>query len=111
MTTGEKIRNARKAKGMTQEELGAKIGVQKAAINKYETGIVVNLKRSTIAALSRALGVSPTYLLGDIDHEPSDLDLQLLEAYHSADSGIRHSVLILLGIESKEKEKSEQSVI
>lgn len=36
MTTGEKIKMLRVKKGMSQEELGKKVGVQKAAINKYE---------------------------------------------------------------------------
>ena len=51
MTTGERIRQLRIEHDMTQEELGAKIGVQKAAIYKYETGLIVNLKRSTIEKL------------------------------------------------------------
>ena len=63
MTTGEKIKQLRKERGMTQEELGNLIGVQKAAINKYETGVVVNLKQATIAALAEALHVSPVELL------------------------------------------------
>lgn len=63
MTTGEKIKQLRKERGLTQEELGNLIGVQKAAINKYETGVVVNLKQATIAALADALQVSPVELL------------------------------------------------
>ena len=54
-TIGERIKTARVNRDMTQEELGKKIGVQRAAINKYETGVVVNLKRSTIEALAQAL--------------------------------------------------------
>lgn len=50
MTTGERIKELRLQKGLSQEELGAMIGVKKAAINKYETGVVVNLKRSTISS-------------------------------------------------------------
>ena len=68
MTTGEKIKQLRKRLGMTQEELGNLIGVQKAAINKYETGVVVNLKKSTIASLAKALHVSPIELLSADDH-------------------------------------------
>lgn len=64
MTTGEKIKKLRNEKGMSQEELGMIIGVKKAAINKYENGIVVNLKRTTIAKLAIALETTPTYLLG-----------------------------------------------
>lgn len=68
MTTGEKIKMLRVKKRMSQEELGKKVGVQKAAINKYEKGIVVNLKMSTIAKLADALDVTPVYLMG-IDEE------------------------------------------
>ena len=51
-------------KNLSQEELGEKIGVQKAAINKYETGIVVNLKRGIIVKLAEALDTTPAYLMG-----------------------------------------------
>lgn len=65
MTTGEKIRLLRKARNMTQDSLGKAIGVQKAAINKYETGQIINLKRATIQRLSAALGCSPLFLFDD----------------------------------------------
>ncbi len=71
MTTGERIKAARLNKGLTQEELGKMIGVQRAAINKYESGAVVNLKRSTIAKLATALGVKGSWLIC-ADEESSD---------------------------------------
>lgn len=64
MTTGDRIKQLRNTLGMSQEELGQKVGVKKAAINKYETGIVVNLKRSVIDKLSEALHTTPAYLMG-----------------------------------------------
>lgn len=64
MTTGERIRQLRIEHQMTQEELGARIGVQKAAIYKYENGLVVNLKRSILEKLAIVLDTSPTYLMG-----------------------------------------------
>ena len=45
MTTGERIKMLRKEHNLTQEELGAKIGVQKAAIQKYEKGTVKHKTR------------------------------------------------------------------
>lgn len=75
MTTGERIRQLRIAHQMTQEELGAKIGVQKAAIYKYENGLVVNLKRSTIEKLALVLETTPTYLMGMEDGEPTVSEL------------------------------------
>lgn len=74
MTTGERIRQLRIEHQMTQEELGAKVGVQKAAIYKYENGLVVNLKRSTIEKLALVLETTPTYLMGMEDSEPNPND-------------------------------------
>ncbi len=66
--TGKRIRARRKELDMTQEELGQKAGVTKATINKYETGIVQNLKRSTIEDIAKALNVSPSYIMGWTDN-------------------------------------------
>lgn len=63
-TLGEKIKNKRLDLNMTQDELGEKIGVQKSAVAKYESGRVENLKRSTIIKLAQALNTSPAYLMG-----------------------------------------------
>lgn len=65
MNIGEKIKTARLSKGMTQEELGEILGVQKSAIAKYENGRVVNIKRSTLKKISDALGIPPHELIFD----------------------------------------------
>lgn len=64
MTTGERIKALRLEKGLSQEELGRLVGVQRAAINKYEKGLVVNLKRDTANRLAQALGTTPAALMG-----------------------------------------------
>ena len=63
MDIGSKIKTARLAKGMTQEELGQLVGVQKSAIAKYESGRVVNIKRSTLKKLSDILDILPSELI------------------------------------------------
>lgn len=63
MDVGKKIKAARRAKGMTQEELGEILGVQKSAIAKYESGRVVNIKRSTLKKISDVLGIRPSELI------------------------------------------------
>lgn len=64
MTIGERIKFLRTARGLSQEDLGAMVGVKKAAIYKYETGLVVNIKRSMIQKLANALDSTPAYLMG-----------------------------------------------
>jgi transcriptional regulator with XRE-family HTH domain len=63
MTIGQKIKQARKVKGITQEELGKIVGVQKSAIAKYESGRVVNIKRSTLQKIASALNIRPSELV------------------------------------------------
>lgn len=68
MDIGAKIKAARQAKGMTQEELGEMLGVQKSAIAKYESGRVVNIKRSTLKKISDILNIPPFELIFDAEH-------------------------------------------
>lgn len=63
MTTGERIRKARKEAGLTQKQLGEKIGVSGAMIGQYETG-VRNPKQETLERLSGTLGVPVENLRG-----------------------------------------------
>lgn len=93
MGIGEKIRDARKAKGLTQEELGNLVGVQKSAIAKYENGRVVNIKRSTLQKLAEVLDLRGADLVIESDPEAAaditarvllDGDLmELIEGYLS----------------------------
>lgn len=66
-TMAERIKQLRNERGMTQEELGKIVGVQKQAIWKYENGNVTNMKQSTIRKLSDFFDVSPSYLMGYSD--------------------------------------------
>lgn len=54
---GELLCQRRKSKGLTQEEVGAMIGVGKAMVSKVENGLCVNF--NTINRLAEALGVEP----------------------------------------------------
>lgn len=65
---GLRIKTSRKNAGITQEELGKKVGVTKATINKYESGVVLNMKRPTIERIAEVLGVEPGYLMGWTDN-------------------------------------------
>lgn len=79
MDIGKKIKDARLAKGLTQEELGNLVGVQKSAIAKYENGRVVNIKRSTLHKLGKALGLRGSDLIIESDpEEAAELSAKVL---------------------------------
>ena len=65
MTVGEKIKTLRKQLGLTQTELGEKLGVQKNAVSKWETGRVDDIPGSKIRVMAALFGVSPAYLIDD----------------------------------------------
>lgn len=89
MTLGEKIHALRIQHGMTMEDLANELGVQRSAINKYEKGIVVNLKRSTILSLCKVFNVPSSYLLEDDDLVLSIEETHLVSLYRGAEDMAR----------------------
>lgn len=75
---GERVRRARKARGLTQTELGGALGVTFQQIQKYERG-VNRISSSALVLIARALGVAPAELMGVDDAPRSTLDLSLPE--------------------------------
>ena len=60
MEIGEKLRNLRVQKNLTQEELGELVGVQKAQISKIENS-VKNARFETIMKVFEALGAKVSF--------------------------------------------------
>ena len=108
MNMSDRIKERRTAMGMTQEELGARLGLQKSAIAKYENGRVENIKRTIIKQMAEVLECTPSYLLGfDAEYSRSDLkeivvsdpdDIKLLNAYHNATEDVKAGIRSILGI-------------
>lgn len=59
-----KIKQLRLEKDMTLEQVATIVGVGKSTVRKWETGMIVNMKRDKIALLAKALGTTPAYLMG-----------------------------------------------
>lgn len=69
-TIGHRIRKRREELGMSQEELGRKLGYKsRSSINKIELD-QRNLTQSKIAALAKALNTTPAYIMGWEDEFP-----------------------------------------
>lgn len=66
-----KIKQLRIAKGWTQDDLGNKLCVKRAAISKYETG-KIPLTDDTIRKLSEIFNESTDYILGLTDDNGND---------------------------------------
>ncbi len=68
------IREKRQELGLTYEQLGNLIGVGKSTVRKWETGMIENMRRDNIIALSKALNISPAILMGWNVNDLSDKD-------------------------------------
>lgn len=60
----KRIKEKRTALGLTLVELASKVGVRDATIQRYESGEIKNIKKSTIVKLAKALNTTPAYLMG-----------------------------------------------
>ena len=69
---GAKIRELRKAKGLTLEKLAEKIGSGKSYICGLERGWVQRPSAEKLAAIARALGTSTEFLIDNGMTEPTD---------------------------------------
>lgn len=74
-----KLKELRKQKGLTQQQLGDLLGVKKAAVQKYESGKVKNLKHDTLIKLSKIFDVPVTTFLYDNLEEQIIIEVKVLE--------------------------------
>ena len=65
MNFSEKIKNARLAKGLSQNELAKETGISCRTVQNYEMGVRLPKKRETYTKLAAALGISEEVLLDD----------------------------------------------
>lgn len=106
-SVGSKIRELRIKKGLTQEQLGELIGVKKAAVQKYESGRVKNLKQATITKFSEIFDVPPwtfvesQYDMNELCEEVTTLDL--LGKHFGMDSIEMLQLFVQLNDRGKEK--------
>ena len=74
---GEIIKEERKRAGLTQEELGKMLGVQKNAVCKWEKGRTLHIGQDKLYLMSQIFDCTPQYLMGfDASSETYDLQIK-----------------------------------
>lgn len=64
------IKNRRLELNLTLEEVASRVGVTKATVQRWESGLIENMKRDKIALLAKALNTTPVFILG-LDNNPN----------------------------------------
>ena len=103
MNVGEYIKTLRENKNMTQEELGKIIGVQRAAVQKWESGKVQNLKRETIKRLSDFFEVPASNFIDTSEDEVSPFDQKFAEILASMSERTKKSFVDFMSSETNRK--------
>ena len=80
LTFGEKIRDARKSKNLTQKQLAGKIGAKHNSISGWEND-KNRPDADTIELLCRVLNITPNYLLDTSPVEYTPAEKKLIEKY------------------------------
>lgn len=61
---GARIKSERTAKEMTLQDVARKIGVASSTIQRYEAGLITNIKLPVIESIANVLDVNPSWLIG-----------------------------------------------
>ena len=71
---GDRIKDLRKLRGMTQGDLAVKVGTSKQNISRYENGVVENIPRKQLELIAYALDTSYEYLVTGYDSSFDDIE-------------------------------------
>lgn len=61
---GQRIKEVRKEKDMTLDDVARSVGVAKSTIQRYEAGLITSPKLPVLIAIADALGVNPNWIKG-----------------------------------------------
>ena len=71
LSFGEKIKNLRKEKGISQEKLAEMLGVTRRSILNYETKSIYPKSGAVLSKIAEIFGVSTDYLLSENEDDIS----------------------------------------
>lgn len=60
---GKRIKERREELGLTQEQLGAQLWLNKSTIQRYETGKIKTIKLPVIQSIAECLSVNPDWII------------------------------------------------
>lgn len=76
MTIGQRIRECRKNKGMTQDELAERLLTKKSTVSAYEND-KIDIKISILKQIAKELDTTVFYLTGEQDEDISNEVMQM----------------------------------
>jgi len=115
--SGARIKERREALGMTLEEVGNGLGVNKSTIKRYEDGVTKRITIATYEKLAEILDTTPLYLMGESDNPEGEESKNPINKVIAPEiSGINnllnmHTIPILGEIKAGTPRYAEQDVL
>ena len=117
MGVGDKIKSLRKSMGLTQTELGDRVGVKKNAVSKWECGRVEDIPTSTIKALASLFNVPTSYLIDDDpaeasihnDIDMSDIDIAFYGGYKELSEDDQKTIRDMVAVMRQRRKNIEKA--
>lgn len=103
MTTGEKIREMRKKRNLTQKQLAERLGTVPQNIGQWERGVRVP-RAGTVARIAAALECQPTEIIGVMAVQSQPIDCTSVAIVKALDLAWLKE-LALLELDEKKKEE------
>lgn len=112
---GERIKSRRKELELTQEQVGNIIGVTKSTIQRYENGLIKDLKMPVIQAIANALKVNPDWLVLKSDTKELQLNIHNLKSINLSKNELKlvntYNLLNNIGKQEAQKRVEELTFI
>ena len=106
MKVGLRMKQRRKELKMSADELGAKLGKNRATIYRYENGYIENLPIDMLKPIADALDTTPQYLMGwDSVDERAILDAKIAK-----DEELRETVKKYIALPEDKKRTISQMI-
>lgn len=106
-TLNENIKKIRLEKKITQEELGNFIGVNKATIQRYESGIISNIPSDKIENIARYFKVTPAYLMGWAEEQEEPKLKVLAKNFEKLSEKDQEKIISIIEIMINEEDDNE----
>lgn len=85
---GIKIKQKRKERDLTLDDIANKVKVAKSTIQRYEAGKITSPKIPVVREIAKALGVSSSWLLGAEEHTLSEAEVSRIPVLGEVAAGL-----------------------
>ena len=115
MTVGMRIKELRLSQDLSLRDLGNLLGVTAATLQRYESGVITNIKPEMLKKIAEAFGTTVSWLVGEdpqkprgtIEVELSAMELQLVTTYRNLPENEREAIKTLIEILKSHNKKAE----